>query len=46
MSFKLNYKYYLYICYKKVINSYFKFKIANKLARKPRNFIAIYRKNL
>ena len=45
MLFKLNYKYHLYVSYKKNNKSYFKSKLTNKLTKKPRNLIAIYKKN-
>ena len=38
----LNYKYYLYISFKKVINLYSKSKLADKLAHKLKNLITIY----
>ena len=45
MSFKLNYKYYLYTFYKDNINSYSKFNFTNKLIIEFQNLIAIYKKN-
>ena len=46
MPFKLNCGYYLYISYKDDIDPYSEFKVANKLTKKLRNLMVIYRKNL
>ena len=40
--FKLNFKYHLYIFYKKDFNLYSKLKIAKKLFSKLQNLIVIY----
>ena len=42
--FKINYRYHLRISYKKDSRS--RFKIANKLSKKLRNLITVYRQNL
>ena len=46
MPFKLNYRYRLYIFYKKNVDPCFKSKAANRLTKKLRNLMAIYKKNL
>ena len=46
LSFKLNYKYYFYIFYKKDLNFYLKLKIAKKLSFKLENLMANCQKNL
>lgn len=46
ISFEHNYKYYLYVSYKKNANFYSKSKVDDKLIKKLKNLIATYKKNL
>ena len=43
--FKLHYRYHSYIFYKKNIDPCFWFKTANKLIKKLKNLMVVYRKN-
>ena len=46
MIFDLNFRYLSYTFYKEDVNSYSKFKAANKLTKKPRNLMAVQRENI
>ena len=44
--FELNYKYYLYISYKKNVNLCSRFKVGDNITKRLRDLIVVYRKNL
>ena len=46
MLFEFNYKYHLWIFYEEDIDTYFKFKLANKLSKELKKLIIVWQENL